>query len=162
MCYYTYRKLESAIKYSESNSFDQWKMARNKSLLADMMALLCAVTAQQDSSRSSLNEPMPFQNDALRISNIQLSPVEPTWAVVQYEDRSIEEPILELMQRNKGYCEKMGYYYVFIKQKYKDIPPYWAKVKSVNEVLQLRFSDSKEYVFKGVRTNKQFNDTVLL
>jgi hypothetical protein len=79
---------------------------------------------------------MPFQKDALRISNDRWNLVESRsrWAIVQYDDRPIEEPILELLRKNKEYCERHGYSYVFLNDKYHDVPPYWAKVKGVHEI----------------------------
>ena len=113
-------------------------------------ALFKPVILELESKPRIFFEPMPFQKNALRISNIEWDPVEPTWAIVQYEDRLIEEPILEMMLKNKAYCESMGYAYIFVNTKYGDIPPYWAKVQIVNEILQLRFSDSNDHVYAGV------------
>jgi hypothetical protein len=65
-----------------------------------------------------------------------------TWAIVQYDDRPLDDDTKKLVARNKRYCEKHGYTYIFEMKKY-DLPPWWRKVKLVQEVMQTN-------KFKGV------------
>jgi len=57
-----------------------------------------------------------------------------TWAIVQYDNRPLNDKYTKLMERNKQYCGKHGYDHIFISQEY-DIPPYWRKVKVVQDTL---------------------------
>jgi hypothetical protein len=57
------------------------------------------------------------------------------WAVVQYDDRTLTNIDKALMARNKYYCNKYGYTYIFIDSGYDDLPIYWRKVKVVQELL---------------------------
>ena len=57
-----------------------------------------------------------------------------TWAIVQYDNRPLNEKYIKLMERNKQYCKKHGYDHIFVSQEY-ELPPYWRKVKLVQETL---------------------------
>jgi len=59
----------------------------------------------------------------------------PPWAMVQYDDRILDPEIQIFVARNKEYCDKHGYTYIFEKKKY-DTPPHWIKVKLVQELLR--------------------------
>ena len=58
-----------------------------------------------------------------------------TWAVVQYDNRPLQNIYKVLQQHNINYCKKYGYKYFFISEKY-ELPPYWIKVKIVQEILK--------------------------
>ena len=55
------------------------------------------------------------------------------WAVVQYDNRPTSA-YKKLLKRNKTYCKRHGYEYIF---EYRDfgLPPYWVKVRLVSEIL---------------------------
>jgi hypothetical protein len=57
-----------------------------------------------------------------------------TWAIVQYDNRPLNDKYKKLVERNRRYCEKYGYDHIFISQEY-DLPPYWRKVKVVQDTL---------------------------
>lgn len=56
------------------------------------------------------------------------------WAVVQYDNRPIHA-YKNLVQRNKEYCKRHGYEYVFESRDF-GLPPYWVKVRLVLEILE--------------------------
>jgi hypothetical protein len=58
-----------------------------------------------------------------------------TFAIVQYDDRLIDENTQFLIDKNKEYCKKYNYEYFFINDKI-ELPSYWAKVKLANDYLQ--------------------------
>jgi hypothetical protein len=59
------------------------------------------------------------------------------WAIVQYDNRPLDTDTKALVARNKSYCDKHGYTHIFETKKY-DLPPYWIKVKLVQETLMSR------------------------
>jgi hypothetical protein len=58
------------------------------------------------------------------------------WAVVQYDNRPLSDIDKTLIARNKHYCSKYGYTHIFKNSGYDDLPPYWRKVKFVQDLLQ--------------------------
>jgi len=57
------------------------------------------------------------------------------WAIVQYDDRILSKVDKGLMARNKAYCEKHRYEYIFISEGYETLPPYWRKTQLVKDLL---------------------------
>lgn len=57
------------------------------------------------------------------------------WAIVQYDDRKLHEIDKGLMNRNAHYATKWGHDYIFKKEGYEGISPYWRKVFVVKDVL---------------------------
>ena len=57
------------------------------------------------------------------------------WAIVQYDDRVLSNIDLDLMARNREYCKKHRYQYIFISEGYDKIPPYWRKTHLVKDLL---------------------------
>ncbi len=57
------------------------------------------------------------------------------WAIVQYDNRPLSQHDTALMARNKYYCEKYGYDYIFLSTSAHDVPPYWQKVFIVKDYL---------------------------
>lgn len=93
---------------------------------------------------------MPFQMDALRISNAEWQPSERPWAIVQYDDRPLDEMSLGFVNRNSYYCKIHHCAYVFLNSGYEHMPPYWSKVRIAWDLLRLKFSDSEAHLFSGV------------
>ena len=58
-----------------------------------------------------------------------------TWAIIQYDDRPLSSDDKALMARNKYYCEKYGYEYIFLSTSKHNVPPYWQKVFIVKDYL---------------------------
>ena len=54
-------------------------------------------------------------------------------AIVQYETRDNED-LNMLMDRNRIYAHKHNYDYILRRDPYRDLPPYWAKVRMLQEV----------------------------
>jgi hypothetical protein len=57
------------------------------------------------------------------------------WAIVQYDDRPLSKIYLEFIERNRAYCEKHGYEYIFTSDGYENLPPYWRKTQLVKDLL---------------------------
>jgi hypothetical protein len=57
------------------------------------------------------------------------------WAVVQYDNRPLPLNYKALQNINRKYCAHNGYKYIFIKEE-MNIPPYWRKVKIVQDLLK--------------------------
>jgi len=57
------------------------------------------------------------------------------YCLVQYDNREISENHKKFKERNKEYCKKHGYAYMFFNHKDQTVPVYWMKVKLVNEVV---------------------------
>ena len=55
--------------------------------------------------------------------------------ILQYDNRALNDNMLELTKINKSYCETHNYEYRFIDTSY-DLPVYWIKVYLVNEILK--------------------------
>jgi len=58
------------------------------------------------------------------------------YLVIQYDNRLLDVNASCLISINKKYCQLHNYDYIFISQEY-DLPPYWIKVKLVQEYLLL-------------------------
>ena len=89
---------------------------------------------------------------------------EKPWCVVQYDDRNISDNINQLMNRNKHYCNKYGYKYIFLSSGYEDIPPYWRKVQIVKDLINsdkykgILWLDTDATIFNMDITLDNFND----
>ena len=59
-----------------------------------------------------------------------------TWILLQYDSRPLSDMDQEGCRRNKSYCEKHGYIYRLIQTEDHDLPPYWNKVKLVNDIIE--------------------------
>ncbi len=59
-----------------------------------------------------------------------------TWAIVQYDDRELNNNEQELVNINKKYAAAHNYDYIFLKDGYNHLPPYWAKVAAVRDVMK--------------------------
>jgi hypothetical protein len=57
-----------------------------------------------------------------------------SWAIVQYDNRPLDDASKALLALNKKYCDTHGYTHIFETKTY-DLPPYWIKVKLVQEHL---------------------------
>lgn len=57
------------------------------------------------------------------------------WAIVQYDNRKLKDVDKGLMNRNEEYAKKWAHDYIFKKDGYDDISPYWRKVFLVKEIL---------------------------
>jgi hypothetical protein len=57
------------------------------------------------------------------------------WALVQYDNRVLDSQLRRLVKRNRSYCLKHGYEYIFEKKSY-DLPPWWRKVEIVRTLLE--------------------------
>jgi hypothetical protein len=57
------------------------------------------------------------------------------WAIVQYDDRKLTDVDKEMMNRNNHYAHKWGHEYIFKKDGYEGISPYWRKVFLVKDIL---------------------------
>jgi len=57
------------------------------------------------------------------------------WAIVQYDDRKLKDVDKGLMNRNAHYAKKWAHDYIFTKDGYADIAPYWRKVFVVKDIL---------------------------
>jgi hypothetical protein len=57
------------------------------------------------------------------------------WAIAQYDDRVLTPDIRALIKRNRAYCDKHGYEYIFEKKRY-DLPNWWRKVALVKTLLE--------------------------
>lgn len=60
---------------------------------------------------------------------------EKPWAILQYDDRGIEEMYKKVVEVNKKYCKLHGYTYIYRKDHF-DLPPYWIKVKLSLDLLK--------------------------
>ena len=58
------------------------------------------------------------------------------WAIVQYDDRPLKDVDKGLMNRNNHYAKKWNHDYIFKKDGYEDMPPYWRKVFLVKDILE--------------------------
>ena len=58
-----------------------------------------------------------------------------SWAVVQYDNRPLNKSLELLVQKNKEYCAKHNYKYIFETKEY-NLPPYWIKVKLAQDLLK--------------------------
>jgi len=56
------------------------------------------------------------------------------WLIVQYDNRKVDKKLQKLVERNKQYAQKHDYEYIFETKTY-DLPPWWIKVKLVQEKL---------------------------
>ncbi len=59
---------------------------------------------------------------------------EPSWAILQFDDRPLSPTFEKLQSKVKTYCQYHGYEHIFIKES-SDIPPYWQKVKLAQDIL---------------------------
>jgi hypothetical protein len=57
------------------------------------------------------------------------------WAIAQYDDRVLDAKTRRLVNKNRAYCRKHGYDYVYEKKKY-DLPSWWRKVSMVKRLLE--------------------------
>jgi hypothetical protein len=73
-----------------------------------------------------------------------------SWAVLQYDNRKLDNDFEELTKRNREYAKKHGYEYVFKKTGYDYLPPYWAKVKIAQELLRERIPGTNTRRYKGI------------
>jgi len=90
---------------------------------------------------------LPHTLSALNDSNL---PTKKTWAVVQYDNRQLKGTIVELMNRNKMFCELHNYSYLFFDSGFENVPPYWRKVYFINTLLEMRRAEDYSTIFKGV------------
>lgn len=58
------------------------------------------------------------------------------WILLQYDSRPLSDMDKEGCRRNEAYCNKHGYTYRLIQSDDKELPPYWKKVKLVQDILQ--------------------------
>ncbi len=56
-------------------------------------------------------------------------------AIVQFETRN-DDNLEVLMNRNRKYAQKHGYDYIARRKPYEGLPPYWAKVRLIQEVFR--------------------------
>ena len=61
--------------------------------------------------------------------------VDSTWLMIQYDTRPLSDIDKEFVRRNKAYCQKHGYHYKIVNQDDGTLPPYWTKVKLVQDNL---------------------------
>jgi hypothetical protein len=57
------------------------------------------------------------------------------FAIVQYDDRPVCERDSAGIERNREYSKRHGYDHIFLKEGHADLPPYWRKVKAVNDAI---------------------------
>ncbi len=60
----------------------------------------------------------------------------PTWAIVQYDDRPLSDTDKKLIDINQQYAARHNYDYFFLNNGYEHLPPYWAKVAAVHDLLK--------------------------
>lgn len=70
------------------------------------------------------------------------------YAIVQYDDRDLSKEHTTFVKINKAYAARHGYDHFLITNGYEDVPPYWAKVKCVKDILNTK--EGEKYVYKGV------------
>ena len=58
-----------------------------------------------------------------------------TYAIIQYDNRELTGDYLKFTEKNKEYCIKYNYEYIFYNSKY-DMPVYWIKVKLAKDLLE--------------------------
>lgn len=74
--------------------------------------------------------------------------IKDTYAIVQYDDRDLSKEHTTFVKINKAYAAKHGYDHFLITTGYEDVPPYWAKVKCVKDILNEKVGE--QYKYKGV------------
>lgn len=57
----------------------------------------------------------------------------PSWLVLQYDNRPLSDIDKEFVKRNQAYCDLHGYKYLLVNQDDGILPPYWTKVKLVQD-----------------------------
>jgi len=72
------------------------------------------------------------------------------WAVLQYDNRILDNNFEELVKRNRAYAKKHDYEYVYKKTGYDYITPYWTKVKIVKELMRETIPGTKTHRYKGI------------
>jgi len=72
------------------------------------------------------------------------------WAVLQYDNRLLDNNFDELVRRNRAYAKRHGYEYIYKKTGYDYITPYWAKVKITNELMREQIPGTNTKRYKGV------------
>lgn len=94
-------------------------------------------------------KPADVSSIALPVFNESNLPAKKTWAVVQYDNRELKGRIVELMNRNKFYCELHNCLYIFFNSGFENVPPYWRKVHIINKVLNMRTAKDGPRIFRG-------------
>jgi hypothetical protein len=113
--------------------------------------------------QSSYQTPTPRGGQSLVLSG---GGADKKWCIVQYDDREITDDLKGLMNRNKHYCNKYGYTYIFKSSGYDDLPPYWRKVKIVKDLIDsdlykgVLWMDTDATVFNMSITLDSFNDSM--
>lgn len=66
------------------------------------------------------------------------------WAVVQYDNRPLPPEYLVLQERTKRICTALGHDYYFFDGSSlpDDMPPYWQKVRAVQDILKTTDADA--------------------
>ena len=59
-----------------------------------------------------------------------------TWAIVQYDDRQLSDNDKKLMSINHNYAKAHNYDFIYINNGYNHLPPYWAKVAAVRDIMK--------------------------
>jgi hypothetical protein len=60
---------------------------------------------------------------------------DPTWVILQYDDRELSAIDIEFIRRNQVYAKRHGYEYLFLSENKHDLPHYWIKVKETMDLL---------------------------
>jgi len=60
-----------------------------------------------------------------------------SWAIVQYDNRELDEHSKIILEKNKLYCKKHGYTHIF-ETKHYDLPPWWIKVFLVKQIIETK------------------------
>ncbi len=81
-------------------------------------------------------------------SATSISPVTPTWLILQYDNRQVSSEFQLLVQLNRQYAKRHGYEYKFISKQYP-MPPYWIKVKLTKDFLEEKLPNG-HHKYKGV------------
>ena len=79
-------------------------------------------------------------NNANRSTRVKINKTNKTnktkqFVVIQYDNRKLYKRVSALTKINEQYCLLHGYKYLFVTKHY-DLPPYWIKVKLMQELLQ--------------------------
>jgi hypothetical protein len=73
-----------------------------------------------------------------------------SWVILQYDNRKLDNNFEDLMKHNQDYAKKQGYEYVYKRTGYDYLPPYWAKVKIAQELIEEEIPGTNTKRYKGV------------